>query len=559
MSNLNLRNLRHPGDWPENFGAIPGNPAVDNSAALGAWLSYLIANNRMGEAAGSDYHMTTAVVRDYQAAKFGIVGKGSQQSRFVVNGNAGGIQLRSTARNGQATLEGFSAVANGTGGVGFECSQMEGGAAIWPSLIVNDVGSISGDWGGAETKYFGTGMRFAGHFDAKLSTVYAKGPGLFASSAPGSIRYSGAIGVDLQGCYDLRADNVDVQNFNIGVSSTVYTASIISAAAGGGTTRATISNGPHPFTTGFRISIRGASIGGYNGEYYVTNNGSGSFDLWADAARTVPVAFAGTFTATASIESGPEAMTFGECNINSCRKGFVYKRNNSPEPTLWVTESHFNCIETNIEVDGAFLVTIGENSFYNEARVLDWTGANAIIPRDIHLINAAEIVVTGNTYHSLNDVARQHPSRVHLDTYDNGIFTRSGDNGIFEDNICRAIGAANIANLRGGNRNWSLGPDTVSGTYTKDYEINNQWGNNNNVRQRDGLPITDLNLPKIGSYWARFEIGATNTPVASAAGIVEIVTWNDNNIIQTAHLIAPNVNTYSRRFASGVWSAWVQL
>jgi hypothetical protein len=553
MAFVNRRAVQHPGDWPENFGAA-GDGVTDDSAAIQAWLNHITASNRLGTPGAARYRINSIVSADWTGRNFGIEGCGSLLTQFICGSSAGGIRMRSNARANQARINGFSVLADAQGGVGLEVSMPEGGMQDRSTLQSDDVAALS-DWVAA-TKWFSTGIAFIGHFDPHMHRTRAVGPGALAGLEPSSVKWLTEVGIDISGCYDPKLIGPRVQNAVRGVFAGIFQASIVSAVSSGGTTAINLSAPTSVFTAGFQVRIMEASNPAMNASFWIGPGANSSqFRLWQDQARTVPVSFPGTFTGLVHQQAQAEALQIDDSNINGTHFAVDIFRPFLSEPTLWMKGNHLNGNHANLVIDGINLFHIIGNNFFSVTDPALWP---SITPRDIWLKNGYWGTIVGNTFASVFD-GRRHPERINIDIERHPVDGSSGNDIEIKSNVFASSLARHAVRVNPGPVRVAIGPNNLGGTYTKPYEINNQFSTCT-VTYEPGRNYSDLNAAPEGHVNGLFQVSATNKPGPSnSAGSFVQEQWDGATRLQRAHLFFPAANRgeiYERTFLGGSWTAW---
>ena len=450
---------------PQHFGAV-GDGVADDSGAIAAWVDALIAGNSIGFIPSGDYLLNTAVVRTVGAERFGFYAGGAFSARFIVpaTNTTGGLIFTSTSRSGQFSAAGFSIITRGQGGTGLAYTQPEGGSQHQQAVICRDV-EIKGEDG--TNDWFDVFFDFAGTWRPYLENLYGSGPFIGVDNTTGSNRFAADVILNLDGSYDPTVVAPRFWGAHTLIRSAYYAAAITSFASNGsGGTRVTISNGPHPFSTGFGVTVSGAGAP-YDGAWTVTNISATQFDI--------PVAFTSTATGTAWLTQAAEAFWLaGPFVLNGCRIGVDFRRP-TREPIFHVGAGHINFRDEGLKIDGAKLVKVmGGLESYNEDAAQDYAG----VPHDIFMKNVSEYVVSGASFHFSGNPTRI-PVFVESDT------TGEGDSGIISGNIF-TCSRAYSAWLTSGVQNVKIGPN-IYATAASTAEVNDVSTGNDII---DGLTET---------------------------------------------------------------------
>lgn len=491
---------------PEYWGAV-GDGVTDDSAAIAACVDYTLAQQINMILGPKAYRMNSAVSRTVGKVKWGIIGTpGITQLYIPTTNTTGGIIVRSTNRGCQGEFSGFAVVrgglqadAGGVGGVGFAFTQQEGGAGAGTSVRADRVAAVL-EQIDTDTKRFDVGLDFSGHFNPLLTACDARGP----SKKPGFVDMTYAeaasavgtsIGIKLTGAYNPTLENCYAEGWADCFLMDSYEGLVTSAASNGaGGTRVTISNGPHPFTTGFAVMGYGGVPAGYTGSLTATRINDTQFD--------VPVPFAGTFTGKFGLVQGGESFAIRGGHAIESLRGFTFKRL-TREPTGWISGVHFNNWERNVIIDGARFVEITANSFYN-FDAADGYGSAFI---DVLLVNASKSRISLNRFDQVG-----HSGRKHVVVQDNGT-AESGDYIRVVENTFAST-ADKAVEVASGTIGVVIGPNSsAEGTYSTLYDVPA-----NAVIREDGAVLAGTWVPEL-----LFGGASTGISYSARSGIYRVV------------------------------------
>lgn len=453
---------------PEMIGAVQDG-LVDCSTAVTDWLEYILIKDATGaleQYTGSGGYLLNSFVHLTTINwNGGIKGPGSGCCRFIVpiSNTEGGIWIEDLNRSGQTRCEGFTILRRGTGGIGFRISQPEGGANLKRSTILRDIYAV-GENGTSDYWEEGIGVIGGWHPDIQncvVRNIYIFAEGVDPTSGT-SPRFFGDVGFNLDGCYDIMFRDNMAWGCATLVRSHCFTGTVTAIEDGGvdagglPRVKVTISNGPHPFSSGFVVRLDNTT--NYNALFTVTNiPGSGGTQFYLN--NTV---FAGAETSgRAYLGQQAEAGRFENNILNGCIDGIDWQRLAGPEPILWVKGNHINFVRNGLRCDGARLVIAEGNVPYAEGSVETFAGT----PIDFNFINAQDVIVTDNVCHF-----NSHPNRINVWMGNNGV-GNSGDNSVIADNIFNNNGAYAV-HLTAGVEKARVGPNNYNGTYSLGRPVN---------------------------------------------------------------------------------------
>lgn len=150
-----------------------------------------------------------------------------------------------------------------------------------------------------------------------------------------------------------------------------------------------------------------------------------------------------------------ETIRITKCVMNQVNRGVLFQRT-AREPLLFMDFTHINYKQSGIEVDGAKVGQIVNNSFYNEDTTSEFVG----IPTDIRLTNAAYMVVTGNTFQFTG-----HPNRVGIFVNSDGE-TVAGHYNLISNNMFAEVTLDKAIQILAGADNNSGSGNVYAGTIT---------------------------------------------------------------------------------------------
>lgn len=483
--------LRDLATSPQDFGAV-GDGATDDSSAVQSWLTDLVSNNRSGIVPDGTYLLNSAVTTSASGNDFAIFGQSMAGAVFKtpVTNTTGAILITDTSRTGQAIFENFTIVTEAAGGgTGLQFTQPEGGSQHQRSVVCRNV-QVRGSDGSND--FFNTFIDFTGTWRPFIQSCTVDGPWVGTDQSNGSASYSADVGIDLTGTYDPTVDNCHVWGAYRSIKAHVYEDTISGVTdQGGGTVRVTVSNGPHPFTTGFNVTITGTTS--YDGTYSVTNISSTEFDITAT--------YVASETGTVHMATGPEAFRLSNNVFSHGRILIDFKRPKGREPLFLGHANHLNYRDSGFKIDGAKLVILTHNVIYNTDSSEEYTG----VPYDFHFKDCSEYLVNTNVLHFGG-----HTDRV-------GVFVESdtngeGDNGTVAHNIFSGTFSTAVW-LSSGCMGVKVGPNIYSGTITT--EVNDVSNAN---------AIIDGNTETSGSWTPAltFGGGSTGLTTSTAAGVYRI-------------------------------------
>ena len=446
-SGIGLRVLPTRGTYDlRAFGAKPD--GSDCSPAVTRWLMAVIANKGTGYLPAGDWTLNSAVQMAVGQVQFSIRGDGEGNSRFIVpaGNTVGGILIRGSNRGSTVRLSDFAVIKRGQGGIGFEFSEIEGGNQHQKTLIVRNV-SARGENG--TTDRFDVFLRFKAAFNPVFENIVVDGPhvGLSADFTDASPRYAAAIGLDLDGCYNPKVVNPQIWGVNRAITSRALLKTVTAAASGGATRTDLTVDDSRAFTTGFKVVVGNSTVPAYNGEWIATRI--------SDTVVAIPVSFAGTATAQIGLESEPEAFTCTTPALVNVNIGIDYQRNFGREPTVWVTDGHFNFRDSAIRIRGAKEVILRHNICYNEDSDNVFSG----VPIDFHLPDVADFLIEGNCFYFAGA-----PDRVNLAVYTEGN-GETGRHGRICNNQFGSNGTWGVW-LSSNTQNIVCGPNLWTGNYS---------------------------------------------------------------------------------------------
>lgn len=371
---------------PQHHGAR-ADGLSDDSPAIGRWLDHLIAHSLTGHVPAGDYLMKSPVRRRLdRALRMGILGEGSQVSRFIVppSNRGGAFDIDAfNSRAHQLSLRGFSIIALGDSGIGLRFRMPEGGNQHQRSLNMEDVWCRGAD---GKTSHFREAFDFTGCWRPRLQNSGWDGPFIHVDDADSSPRFSCRTAFNLDGCYGLTVEDCHAWGCETGISSRVYQGRIAAVSRGPeGALRIRVENGPLPFSSGARVRIRGT--GAYDGQHQITRIAPDTFEIDAP--------WRGNATGLCALELGPEGMNFKDNTINGVRTGILVERPNGREPTCWINGNHINSRDFGIVLDGVKIVQADNNNTYNEDRDNTFGGT----PTDFDLRNTSEYIISGHVFH----------------------------------------------------------------------------------------------------------------------------------------------------------------
>lgn len=471
------------GTYPLDAWGIIGNGVTDDQAIVELWCAYLATNSVEGTLPAKDIVLASAVsVTVTSATRFSIRGQGAA-SRFLTT--AGGLNFDATAagRTNEVHFADFQIVTTGTTGTGLSFDQLEGGTQHQRTIVLDNVQCRGSD---KTNDYFATFFSFAGAWRPLLTNFTVDGPHVGVDLTDGSNKYAALTGVNLIGAYDPTLSDFHIWGCTTGISSKVYSGTISGVAdQGGGVVRVTVSNGPHPFTTGFSVVIAGTSS--YNGTFTVTNVSSTEFDI-TDT-------FVATETGTAALSTGPEAFRMTNYVINGVRVGLDYERPQGREPIIWADSGHMNYRDDGFKIDGCKLFISQAHQMYNEDTTDEYSGT----PHDFNLVNVSDWNISNGYFHFDG-----HSSRIACfvtttasGAGDNGFFVNNHLSGTFDYGVWLASAATGV----------TVGPNKYTGTITT-------------------ANVNDVSTSNILIDDARTNTAGTWTPVLSFGGGVTGITYS---------------------------------
>jgi hypothetical protein len=169
-----------------------------------------------------------------------------------------------------------------------------------------------------------------------------------------------------------------------------------------------------------------------------------------------------------TIDPGPEGFRLSNTNIVEVKKAVIFTRVGR-EPTLLISDCHYNYRDRGLHINGAKLVIITNCVPYNVDTAPQFSGE----PEDIYLNNAEKIIISGNMFHF-----NGNPNRKNIDLL-SGDFL---DNCLIEGNIFNSK-AATAIDIRASATDVFIVNNEFPGTITT--EVNDR-SNAVTVLQRDG-------------------------------------------------------------------------
>lgn len=424
-----------------NYGAVSGENCT---AAFAAMMDVVLAGNVNAFIPKGDWYVDDIYENlSLGEVKFGIIGEHQAFSRIITTttNNNGVLNLYANSRSCEVLLENFSIIAQGVGGKGLVFGQPEGGSQSRSTIKMRNVSVRSVD---KTSKYFDTFVGFPGSWYAQIKNCEIIGlpnNGLTDASntfKPGKL-------LDLDSAYGPNISDCYIKGGYRAISNRQYVGTVTSVADNGsGLSRITVSNGPHPFSTGTEVHLD--SLGApYDGNWTSTKISDTQFDI--------NVSFTSTATGEAWVRNGPEGFRLEGCTLEWCRIGIDVMRRSGLEPAMYFNDSHINFRDVGIWITGASQITIDNIIFYNEDSGAEYSGT----PYDIFGEDMGEFTIQNCKHRYAGNAAR-----VCVQIEDNGLFD-SGDRGRIINNVY-ACTAAKPGGLGSGTTYITIMDNTIKST-----------------------------------------------------------------------------------------------
>lgn len=372
-----------------SFGAKDGQ---DCTTAVGNWIDAVVGDEVNAYLPPGNFYLDGLVTKLWtNSVKFTMRGAGKGIANLIVSStnSDGGLNLGTTigsdaSRNNYVVFQDFSIKTEGQGGIGLKFSQSEGGAQHKRTVTVKDLMIESSD---QETDYFDEALNITGGWRPLIDNVQLSGPWINTDLTDGSLRFAGAVGLNLEGSYAPAIINTQIWSAHTAIKSHPYIGNITSFADNGsGGTRVTTST-DNPFGAGTEIYISGSAVLAYNGTWNVTRINSTQFDI--------SVAFTATATGIAYVNNGSEGFSMTNSNLVGTRIGLDVYRISGREPNMWLSESHINYRDYGIKINGFRQINGSGLIIYNEDSGKEFSG----IPYDLYCINTSELEWHHNFHH----------------------------------------------------------------------------------------------------------------------------------------------------------------
>lgn len=204
---------------PEHFGAI-GNGVTSDTAAIQAWLSYVIANGLDAVIPARDYLLDGPVSVSFSNKQFSLTGCGIGASRFIVTGTGGGLLMNATDRASQFTGRDFSVIARGISrGTGLRFSLVPGGNQHQRSVVLDNV-EAKGD--SISSDCFDKFIDLSGNWRPLVRGCVVGGPfgpGISDDLSDASPMFVATAGLVIDHCYDPSVENCHIWSAATGISA----------------------------------------------------------------------------------------------------------------------------------------------------------------------------------------------------------------------------------------------------------------------------------------------------------------------------------------------------
>ena len=463
------------------FGNV-GDGVTVNTTTIDAWIDATIANNEAAWIPDGEYVVGTLVARTLASTlRASIRGAGSNVSRFIIPAtNIDGFLniTGNVARDHEVWFEGFSVTTQGNANIGIRFKQFEGGNQHRRNIICRDV-VIRGENG--TTDYFTVPFDFTGTWRPLIDNCQWSGPFIGVDESDSSPRFDSAVALVLDGCYDWTVKYCYFWGSSIGIRDHAFVGNITGITnQGGGVVRATVSNGPIPFSTSAGVSILNTTD--YNGNHTITRISDTEFDFTAT--------FNGTQMGICGLSQAGEAFRATRNIINGCKVVLDQLRTFGREPIGWIDDNHGNYRDDGWKLDGCRLLVASGNQMYNEDSAQEYSGT----PHDFALNNVSDYDIHDNIMHFGGN-----PDRI-------GVFVQAdaagdGDNGLIHHNQFTGTFATAVR-LNSGVAGVTVGPNVYSGTITT------------NVDDVDGAnTIIDGGTETTGSWTPALSFGGASTGI----------------------------------------------
>ena len=133
---------------------------------------------------------------------------------------------------------------------------------------------------------------------------------------------------------------------------------------------------------------------------------------------------------TSTDNPGPEGFILSNTNIVEVKKALVFSRA-SQEPTIWISNCHYNYRDRGLEITGSKLININSCVPYNVDTLEEFGGT----PEDIFLDNVSMAIISKNIFHFDGNSNRRNIALIGSTSIDN-IFI---DNNIFNSLASTAV------------------------------------------------------------------------------------------------------------------------